>query len=111
MVGRVPRARCRRRRAAALGPGEIFPGPSLPIHCGRFPFDSVVRVYQHSPLFQALRDGDRLGGKCGACEFRHVCGGSRARAYAVTGDSLAPEPDCAYVPPAWGASTGTVAAV
>jgi AdoMet-dependent heme synthase len=91
--------------------GEIFPGPSLPIHCGRFPFDSVVRVYQQSPLFQALRDADRLGGKCGACEFRHVCGGSRARAYAVTGDPLAREPDCAYVPPAWGAATGTGAAV
>jgi radical SAM protein len=78
--------------------GEIFPSGFLPIPCGRFPFDSVVHVYQKSELFRALRDPERLGGKCGACEFRKVCGGSRARAFAVTGDPLAEEPDCAYVP-------------
>jgi radical SAM protein len=78
--------------------GEIFPSGFLPIPCGRFPFDSLVHVYQKSALFRALRDPDRLGGKCGACEFRKICGGSRARAFAVTGDPLAEEPDCAYVP-------------
>jgi radical SAM protein len=81
--------------------GEIFPSGFLPIGCGRFPFDSVVRVYQKSALFQALRDPDRLHGKCGACEFRKVCGGSRARAFAVSGDPLGEEPDCAYVPAGW----------
>jgi radical SAM protein len=78
--------------------GEICPSGFLPIRCGRFPFDSVVHVYQKSELFRALRDPDRLHGKCGACEFRRVCGGSRARAFAVNGHPLAEEPDCAYVP-------------
>ena len=81
--------------------GEIFPSGFLPIACGRFPFDSLVHVYQKSALFQALRDPERLGGKCGACEFRNVCGGSRARAFALSGDPLAEEPDCAYVPAGW----------
>ena len=81
--------------------GEIFPSGFLPIHCGRFPFDSVVHVYQKAALFEALRDPDRLKGKCGACEFRGICGGSRARAFAVSGDPLAEEPDCAYVPAGW----------
>jgi radical SAM protein with 4Fe4S-binding SPASM domain len=78
--------------------GKIYPSVLMPLHCGTFPRDPVVRVYQESPIFRALRDADRLEGKCRACEFRHVCGGSRARAYAVTGNSFAEEPDCAYVP-------------
>jgi len=49
-------------------------------------------------MFRALRDPDRLLGKCGVCEYRAVCGGSRARAYALSGDYLAPDPSCAYVP-------------
>jgi radical SAM protein len=81
--------------------GEIYPSGFLPIECGRFPFDSIVRVYQQSKLFVTLRDGDRLNGKCGACEFRNICGGSRARSYALTGDPLASEPDCVYVPEAF----------
>ena len=59
---------------------------------------SVVQVYQDSPIFQSLRNSDRLQGKCGECEFRNVCGGSRARAYAVTGNMFAEEPDCSYQP-------------
>ena len=87
--------------------GEIYPSGFLPIPCGRAPLDSIVRVYQETAPFRALRDADRLGGKCGACEFRNLCGGSRARAYAVSGDPLAAEPDCAYVPPRWtGADAG-----
>ncbi|MGA2058970.1 MAG: TIGR04053 family radical SAM/SPASM domain-containing protein [Thermoguttaceae bacterium] len=81
--------------------GEIFPAGFLPLCCGRFPKDSVVDVYQNHPTFRALRDPDRFKGRCGACEYRHVCGGSRARAYAVTGDFLAAEPDCIYVPKGW----------
>jgi MoaA/NifB/PqqE/SkfB family radical SAM enzyme len=81
--------------------GEIFASGFLPILCGRFPSDSVVRVYQESPVFRSLRDADLLGGKCGACEFRQVCGGSRARAFAMTNDYLEAEPDCAYIPPKW----------
>lgn len=78
--------------------GAIQPSGFLPIECGRFPQDSVVATYRHHPTFRALRHPDGFGGKCGACEFRKVCGGSRARAYAVHGDPLAAEPDCVYQP-------------
>jgi radical SAM protein with 4Fe4S-binding SPASM domain len=78
--------------------GEIYPAGFLPLCCGRFPNDSVVETYRSHPTFLALRDPDRFKGICGACEYRYVCGGSRARAYAVTGDPLEAEPDCAYVP-------------
>jgi AdoMet-dependent heme synthase len=78
--------------------GEIFPAGFLPLGCGRFPADSVVDVYQSHPTFRALQDPDQLKGNCGVCEYRRVCGGSRARAYAVTGDPLASEPDCVYQP-------------
>ncbi len=78
--------------------GEICPAGFLPLVCGRFPQDSVVDVYQNHPTFRALQDPDQYKGRCGICEYRHVCGGSRARAYAVSGDPLGPEPDCVHVP-------------
>ena len=78
--------------------GEIYPSGFLPLECGRFPQDDVVWVYRHHPTFRMLRDVRRLGGKCGVCEYRQICGGSRARAYAVTGDPMAEEPDCCYQP-------------
>ncbi len=78
--------------------GEIYPAGFLPIPCGRFPQDSVVEVYQKHPLFLALRNPDGFKGKCGICEYRYVCGGSRARAFAVTGDPLESEPDCLFRP-------------
>ncbi len=78
--------------------GEIFPAGFLPLVCGRFPNDSVVDVYQNHPTFRALRDPEKFSGDCGVCEYRYVCGGSRSRAYAVTGDPLAGEPDCVYQP-------------
>ena len=78
--------------------GEIYPAGFLPLRCGRFPQDSVVDVYQNHPTFRALRNPDGFKGRCGICEYRHVCGGSRARAYAVSGDPLESEPDCVYVP-------------
>jgi radical SAM protein len=78
--------------------GEIYPAGFLPIPCGRFPQDSVVEVYQRHPLFLALRNPDGFKGKCGVCEYRYLCGGSRARAYAVTGDPLESEPDCLFRP-------------
>lgn len=81
--------------------GVISPSGFLPIPCGDFPRDSVVDIYQQHPLFRSLRMPDLLHGKCGVCRYRHICGGSRARAYAVTGDVLAAEPDCVYQPPDW----------
>jgi radical SAM protein len=78
--------------------GDIYPAGFLPLVCGRFPDQSVVDAYQNHPTFRSLRDADGFKGKCGICEYRYVCGGSRARAYAVTGDALESEPDCVYVP-------------
>jgi AdoMet-dependent heme synthase len=78
--------------------GAIYPSGFLPVAAGNVRRDSVVEVYRESPLFRALRDRDALKGKCGVCEYRDVCGGSRARAYAVTGDWLESEPFCAHVP-------------
>lgn len=78
--------------------GAIHPSGFLPLHCGTYPNDHVVRVYQQSPIFRELRDPDQLEGKCRRCEFRKVCGGSRARAFAASGNPLAEEPDCAYGP-------------
>ncbi len=79
--------------------GEIYPSGFMPILCGQFPQQNVVTVYQNSPLFQDLRDVNRLEGKCRQCEYRTICGGSRARAYAVTGNPFAEEDDCVYIPP------------
>lgn len=78
--------------------GAIYPSGFLPLTAGNVRRDDLVEVYRHSPLFTALRDRSRLKGKCGVCEYRDVCGGSRARAYAVTGDVLESEPFCAHVP-------------
>ena len=78
--------------------GEIFPSGFLPLRAGNVRVDDLVEVYRTSPLFQSLRDKSLLKGKCGICEFKNVCGGSRARAYAVTGDHLESEPYCAYQP-------------
>jgi radical SAM protein with 4Fe4S-binding SPASM domain len=80
--------------------GEVYPSGFLPIACGKSPSMRLAQIYQQSPVFRALRDASRLEGKCGVCEFRHLCGGSRARAYAVTGTAFAEEPDCSYVPEA-----------
>ena len=81
--------------------GVIFPAGFLPVECGRFPEQSVVEVYQQHPIFLSLRDPDGFKGKCGVCEFRQICGGSRSRAFGVTGDILASEPDCVYEPVDW----------
>lgn len=78
--------------------GDVHPSGFLPIPAGNVRQRSFVGIYRDSELFTALRDPARLGGRCGACEFRAVCGGSRARAYAVTGDIWAEEPACAYQP-------------
>jgi AdoMet-dependent heme synthase len=78
--------------------GEVQPSGFLPVSAGNVRQRSLVDIYRTAPLFTGLRDPDRLRGRCGACEFRRVCGGSRARAYAVTGDRYAEEPACGYQP-------------
>ena len=78
--------------------GDIYPSGFLPLRCGNVRKDSLVDVYRNSGTFRGLHSPNEFHGKCGICEYRHICGGSRARAFAMTGDPLAPEPDCAYVP-------------
>ena len=78
--------------------GEIFPSGFLPKSAGNVKADDLVDVYRNAPLFRSLRNRKLLKGKCGVCEYRPVCGGSRARAYALTGDPLESEPFCAHVP-------------
>jgi radical SAM protein len=78
--------------------GELYPSGFLPESAGNVREASLTERYRESDLFESLRDPDRLRGKCGACEFKHICGGSRSRAYAHTGDPLSSDPLCAYVP-------------
>lgn len=81
--------------------GNVYPSGFLPIHAGNIREKSLADIYRNAPIFKALRNTTRLQGKCGACEFKEICGGSRARAYALTGDPLAPEPCCIYQPKNW----------
>jgi AdoMet-dependent heme synthase len=78
--------------------GEVCPSGFLPVCAGNVRVDSLTEIYRNSPVLQALRDSSNLQGKCGACEFKEICGGSRARAYAVTGNMFAEDPCCNYVP-------------
>jgi len=81
--------------------GNVYPSGFLPIHAGNVREKPLSEIYREAPIFKALRDTSRLKGKCGACEFKEICGGSRARAYAVTGDPFASEPCCIYQPRNW----------
>lgn len=78
--------------------GDVYPSGFLPVSAGNVRARDVGELYRTSPLFQSLRDVSLLTGKCGVCPFRRVCGGSRARAYAMAGDVNASDPLCAYVP-------------
>lgn len=78
--------------------GEIFPSGFLPLLAGNVRNSELIEVYRDSPLFQSLRDPAQLKGKCARCEFRVICGGSRARAYGMTGDALEADPLCIYQP-------------
>jgi len=80
--------------------GDIQPSGFLPLTAGNVRTDELATVYRTHPLFARLRDDDALGGKCGRCEYRRLCGGSRSRAYGCTGDMLAAEPLCNYIPAA-----------
>jgi heme b synthase len=78
--------------------GDMQPCGFLGTNCGNLRQTPFSEIWKHSEIFTALRDYDRLNGKCGRCEFRRVCGGCRARAYEATGDYLAEEPLCSYIP-------------
>ncbi len=78
--------------------GEVYPSGFLPVSAGNVKKDSLVDLYRNSELFQRLRDASQLQGKCGVCEYKYICGGSRARAFAVYHDVMAPDPFCVHVP-------------
>ncbi len=84
--------------------GDVCPSGFLPLSGGNVRESSFVDIYRDSSLFRDLRDYTRLKGKCGVCDFRAVCGGSRARAYAVSGDYLESDPYCVYEPSSAGAA-------
>ena len=78
--------------------GDVTPSGFLPITVGSVRQDSIVDLYRDDPVFRALRDPEMLKGKCGRCRFKYVCGGSRSRAFAHTGDYLEADPACNYQP-------------
>ncbi len=78
--------------------GDVYPSGFLPLPVGNVRRRSLVELYRSSEVMRRLRDTAQLRGKCGRCPFREICGGSRARAYARTGDPLASDPLCPYQP-------------
>jgi radical SAM protein len=80
--------------------GDVYPSGFLPEVAGNVRRQSPVALYRHSEIFTRIRDVDQYVGKCGLCEFRQICGGSRARAFAETGDPMGSDPLCAYRPEA-----------
>jgi len=80
--------------------GEVYPSGFLPLSCGNVRSHSLVEIYRDSPLFRALHSSRQFQGKCGICDLNEICGGSRARAFAYTGNPLASDPFCLYDPEA-----------
>lgn len=81
--------------------GDVYPSGFLPIHAGNIRQQPLREIYRNAPIFRALRDSSQLEGKCGVCEYKEICGGSRARTFALTGNALASEPCCIYQPRNW----------
>jgi radical SAM protein with 4Fe4S-binding SPASM domain len=78
--------------------GDVQPSGFLPLVGGNILEKPLVEIYRHASLFTQIRDYAQLKGKCGLCEFKNICGGSRARAYALTGDYMQSDPYCVYRP-------------
>ncbi len=78
--------------------GEVFPCGYLPVEAGNIRRQPFREIWESSQVFAQLRDPDLLGGKCGICQFKHLCSGCRARAFGMLGDFLAEEPFCTYDP-------------
>jgi radical SAM protein len=81
--------------------GDVQPSGFLNLIGGNVRSESLANIYQNSPVFLRVRDYSLIKGKCGVCEFKNICGGSRSRAYAITGDSMRSDPYCVYQPAAW----------
>jgi len=80
--------------------GDAMPSGFLPLVIGNVRQTDPLTLYRDSPVMRDLRRPDGFGGRCGICQWREVCGGSRGRAYAATGDPLSEDPLCVYQPPA-----------
>ena len=78
--------------------GDVFPSGFLPITAGNVRTESLASIYRDSDIFRRFRRPYELKGACGHCGFNTICGGSRSRAFALTGDPLASDPWCAYRP-------------
>ena len=78
--------------------GEVYPCGYLPVLAGNLNQQTFAEIWENAPVFEQLRDTGNLKGKCGYCEFRNICMGCRARAFAATGDYLEEEPFCVYQP-------------
>jgi radical SAM protein with 4Fe4S-binding SPASM domain len=78
--------------------GEVSPSGFLPLSAGNVKTENPIRIYRESKLFVGLRDVDSFKGRCGHCEYRQVCGGSRARAFVASGDPFGEDPLCPYEP-------------
>lgn len=91
--------------------GEVSASPLLPLTAGNVRYQPLGMVYRTAEMFAAIRDKSNLKGKCLRCEFRKVCGGSRARAFAMTGDLFATDPLCAYQPGAFVPTAASIAHV
>ena len=83
--------------------GELTISPFLPLTAGNVRYAPLTVLHRTGEIFNALRDESNLHGKCGRCEFGGICGGSRARAYAMTGDLFGADPLCTYEPGSFGA--------
>jgi len=81
--------------------GDVQPSGFLNLVGGNIRSQSLAEIYRTSPVFRMVRDFAQLKGKCGVCEFKTICGGSRSRAYAVTGDPMQSDPYCVYQPKRW----------
>ncbi len=78
--------------------GDVMPSGFLPLAAGNIKETAVGDIYRDSPIFRLLRDTSFLKGRCGICNYKEMCGGSRARAYALSGDYFAEDPCCVYQP-------------
>ncbi|MBE0534728.1 MAG: radical SAM protein [Phycisphaerae bacterium] len=103
--GAHPHGKATRGCLAGLGvifvghQGDVFPCGYLPVKCGNILEQPLKDIWHGSPDLARMRDSDALEGKCGGCGYRALCSGCRARAFAATGNYMAEEPFCAYVPP------------
>jgi radical SAM protein with 4Fe4S-binding SPASM domain len=97
-AGSAPNGSNGRSSAFVNHDGEVYPNRFLPLSAGNVTTRPISELFRESPLFVSLADHSQLKGKCGRCPYQNACGGSRARAYAVTGDLFAPDPACAYEP-------------